>query len=226
MTETGRPSARCSGSPAGASSSTAGNRSTSLGETSADVTTSVSPAPASVSRTHVAQPERVVAEVRHRRFRQPRRHELVAADADDLLDEVRLDGQVATPARDRRIHHGIGARIDDERSGAARHRRPWSPRRPARSRSRPWRAARAVRRSRASSRAAGSRGPAGTPRAPAAARRDSNRRRRGRSCRRPTPRSGGPSGRRRAWPGATRCPSRTAGSRRTGAHSGRPSGGC
>ena len=68
----------------------------------------------------VAQRERVVAVRRHRRFGQPRRHELVAANADDLLDEVRLHGQVPSPGRDRRVHHLVRTRVDDERPRAAR----------------------------------------------------------------------------------------------------------
>src|SRR5689334_3087506 len=68
-----------------------------------------SPSPATVTSPagprvphRVAQSERVGAVVRHRRVRQDLGDQLVATDARDLLRDVGLDDQVASPGRDRR----------------------------------------------------------------------------------------------------------------------------
>ena len=134
----------------------------------------------------VAHLERVVAVGRHRRVRQGRRDELVAADADDLLGDVGLDREVAAPGRDGRVDDVCVAGIDVERLGAGGDGDP----RPRLGRGRldpdPGQERPLLVGSEVRARAAGRPAPAGTRRARAAARRVRCRRRPARPRRRPT----------------------------------------
>ena len=64
--------------------------------------------------------ERRRAVVRQRGVGRLGRHQLVAADAGDLLRDVGLDRDVAAPGRDERGHRRAVARRDDERIGPER----------------------------------------------------------------------------------------------------------
>ena len=97
----------------------------------------------------VADLERVGPVGRHRRVRQGRRDELVAADADDLLGDVGLDREVAPPGRDGRVDDLVVAGRSTSSGlvpGGDRDPRARRPRAPSRSRRGP--AARAARRRR------------------------------------------------------------------------------
>ena len=73
------------------------------GDTSAWLTTSVSAGPDERVPDRLAELERArAATAAARRVGQGRRDLLEAVDAGDLLDDVRLDGEVAPPRRDRR----------------------------------------------------------------------------------------------------------------------------
>ena len=93
------------------------------GSTSAYVTTSVSPAPASASRTtsRTAIGSRAVG--RHRRVGERRLDRFVAGDAGDLLGDVGLDGEVGPPGRHDR---GEDRSLARRRPAAGCHERPGS----------------------------------------------------------------------------------------------------
>ena len=141
----GRRRARARRRPTGPRAAST-NVSTWRGDTSAVVTTSVRPAPASVSRTSSRTSSGDGRNCGHRGVRRDRRHELVAADPGDLLRDVRLDRDVAAPRR-ARSRDSVRPRRPRRRAARARaRRRPGRRRRPARSRRPRARAAPAARR--------------------------------------------------------------------------------
>ncbi len=160
------------------------------------------------------------------RVRQRRGDLLVAVDAGDLLGDVGLDLQVATPGRDRGDQHLVGRRVDRRGGGSRRRPRPGRRPRPSASRCRPGPGRRAARRRRARDPAVGRPAPVGR-RPPARAARPA-RCRPGRrtGCRRPTRRPAGRSDRPRSGRGGSPGPSRSAGSPPSGARSAGRSGGC
>ena len=100
--------------------------------------------------------QRIGAPGRHRGVGGDARDEVVAVDPDDLLGDVRLDDEVATPGGDGRVDDRlVASRVDLERLRARRRPGPASRSRPASSRSRPGSAARAAHRRRSRSRAGG-----------------------------------------------------------------------
>ncbi len=184
------------------------------------------PGPDQCLADELAQPERRRAVVRHRRVREDLRDDLVAADARDLLRDVRLDGEVPAPARDRG-QHGLGrARVHLERHRLARHGDPGPGRGGLGRHPDPGEQVALLRRRQLD------------PEQPVHPRRPERHpggaARRSGSCRRPRPRPGhrpirrrgGPCDRRRAAPAGAPGPSRSGGWPPSAAHSGRPSGGC
>ena len=186
VTMIGRPSG--SPSPGTRSSATGANRSTIAGETRAWVTASVRPAPARTSRG----PCRAAAAGRWRYAGMAvcgriDGHEVVAANASDLLGDIGLDDEVAAPGRHDRDDglcvariHGQRLRLDRDRDRGSRPAR-------VRSRCRPAPGARAAPRSRrpGAEQSVDPGGPEGDPpRRPV--RSGPCRRRRSRRSRRPT----------------------------------------